>query len=165
MGRAPPRGVKNGFSKPILPATALLAQFADDLGLRMKFLTNCAACAAPLTHHDIPTSCLNKGEFAEVKSLIRANLPLAERALGSTHDVTFRLYMNLGEALYFDPRRSRDDVVEAGAILKGAAKASKRTLGEAHPLFRLIKIHLIRARNERAFLDLEARYGEGCLKH
>ncbi len=100
-----------------------------------------------------------------MKSLIRANLPLAERALGSTHDVTFRLYMNLGEALYFDPRRSRDDVVEAGAILKGAAKASKRTLGEAHPLFRLIKIHLIRARNERAFLDLEARYGEGCLKH
>ena len=78
MGRAPPRGVKNGFSKPILPATAF---------------------------------------------------------------------------------------VEAGAILKGAAKASKRTLGEAHPLFRLIKIHLIRARNERAFLDLEARYGEGCLKH
>ena len=110
-------------------------------------------------------SLLDKGEYAEVKSLIRASLPLAERALGSAHDVTSRLYMNLGEALYFDPRRSRDDVVEAGAILKGAAKASKRTLGEAHPLFRLIKIHLIRARNERAFLDLEARYGEGCLKH
>ena len=162
----------------------------------MKFLTNCAACAAPLTHHDIPTSCvatklrmrlnmanclaalnrkdealatereafamalelktdplvtsgllnalsislLNKGEFAEVKSLIRANLPLAERALGSTHDVTFRLYMNLGEALYFDPRRSRDDVVEAGAILKGAAKASKRTCA-ARPLGSTLALH------------------------
>ena len=148
----------------------------------MKFLTNCAACAAPLTHHDIPTSCVacivtagllnaltislaDKGEYAEGKSLIRANLPLAERTLGSTHAIVFRLYMNLGEALYEDPRRSRDDVVEAGAILKGAAKAAKRTFGEAHPLFSLLKIHLNRARHERAFLDLEARYGEGSLKH
>ena len=110
-------------------------------------------------------SLLDKGEYAEVKSLIRASLPLAERALGSAHDVTSRLYMNLGEALYEDPRRSRDDVVEAVAILKSATKASKRTFGEAHPVFRLLKNRLLKARHERAFLDLEARYGEGCLKH
>ena len=105
------------------------------------------------------------GEYAEAKSLIRAHLPLAERVLGSTHDVTFRLYMNLGEALYEDPSRSRDDVVEAEAILKSAAKASKRTFGVAHPICCLLKKQLTRARHERAFLDLEAKYGEGCLKH
>ena len=67
--------------------------------------------------------------------------------------------------LYEDPCRSRDDVVEAVAILKSATKASKRTFGEAHPVFRLLKNRLLKARHERAFLDLEARYGEGCLKH
>ena len=67
--------------------------------------------------------------------------------------------------LYEDPCRSRDDVVEAVAILKSATKASKRTFGEAHPVFRLLKNRLLKARHERAFLDLEARYGEGSLKH
>ena len=115
--------------------------------------------------YGLTISLLDKGEYAEVKSLIRASLPLAERALGSAHDVTSRLYMNLGEALYEDPRRSRDDVVEAVAILKSATKESKRTFGEAHPVFRLLKNRLLKARHERAFLDLEARYGEGSLKH
>ena len=104
---------RDGFSQPFFCAALTLSGIADDLGLIMKFLTNCAACAAPLTHHDIPTSCV----------------------------------------ACMDPRRSRDDVVEAVAILKSATQASKRTFGEAHPVFRLLKNRLLKARHERAFLD------------
>ena len=87
-------------------------------------------------------------------------LPLVERVLGSAHEVTLRLYLSLGQAIYRNPFSSRDDIVEAVAILKDNAQTAKRILGPAHPAIENFKVHITLARCMRYIIDLHNRYGE-----
>ncbi len=87
-------------------------------------------------------------------------LPLVERVLGSAHEVTLRLYLSLGQAIYRNPVSSRGDIVEAVAILKDNAQAAKRILGPAHPAIESFKVHITLARMIRYTIDLHNRYGE-----
>ena len=82
------------------------------------------------------------------------------RQIGSAHEVTLRLYLSLGQAIYRNPVSSRGDIVEAVAILKDNAQAAKRILGPAHPAMESFKVHITFARMIRYTIDLHNRYGE-----
>ena len=64
-------------------------------------------------------SLLDAKRFTEAKSLLRERLSEARRALGAEADVVLHLHWNYAATLYSDDGASRDDVIEALAILEG----------------------------------------------
>ncbi len=84
--------------------------------------------------------------YAEAKSLFRKTIPLAQRVLGESHDLTLKMRCVYGFALYQDPAATLDDLREAVTTLEDTERTARRVLGGAHPLVVDMERHLQNAR-------------------
>ena len=89
----------------------------------------------------------------ETKALLGKTIPVAQRVLGESHEITLRMRWNYARALYSDPDARLDDLREAMTTLEEIERTARRMLGGAHPLVTAIE------RNLRASQD--AFYARG----
>ena len=80
---------------------------------------------------------------------LRARIPEAARELGTEHMAVLILRCNYAGAL-FTEGRSRDDLVEAVALLEELSSTARQVLGTAHPRTMTINGNLGRARSKLA---------------
>ena len=74
-------------------------------------------------------------------------LPAARRTLGADSNITLKLNQNLAEVLVSTPERTRDDLLEADAILQDVVQRRRRVFGPpAHPDTRFAEDRLSRMR-------------------
>ena len=73
-------------------------------------------------------------------------MPVAQRILGESSDVTLRSRFLYALALYRDPGATLDDLREAVTTLEETARTARRVLGGAHPLAMHIEGTLARAK-------------------
>ena len=93
------------------------------------------------------------GRRAEAATFLRKHLPEARRALGvrdptylcPRRNYAFSLYRDDGVRHYQDDGPSRDNVVEAVAILEDTSSTARQILGPAHPLNDGIQRYLVEA--------------------
>ena len=71
--------------------------------------------------------------FDEAKALLRRMMPVARRAVGSSHITTLRTRFIYAAALYEDPAATLDDLREAVTTLEDTKRTARRVLGAAHP--------------------------------
>ena len=84
--------------------------------------------------------------FEEGKSLYRKTIPVARRALGEGHDVTFRMRKGYARALCEDPAATVDDLHEAVTTLEDTVRIRRRVLGGSHPTTKGLERNLRDAR-------------------
>ena len=101
-----------------------------------------------LEAHNFALSLVNDRvrKFGEAKSLLRKNIPAAQRVLGEGNENTLRMRMLLARALCQDPAATLDDLREAVATLEDTASTARRVLGGAHPFISTIDPNLAIAR-------------------
>ena len=86
-------------------------------------------------HHGNYASSLNHlRRFKEAKALFLKIMPVAQRILGESSDVTLRSRFLYALALYRDPGATLDDLREAVTTLEETERIARRVLGGAHPL-------------------------------
>ena len=71
---------------------------------------------------------------AQAKSLLRKTIPVARRLLGENNDLTLRMRLLYGGALYRDAGATLDDLREAVTTLEETERVLRRVLGGSHPL-------------------------------
>ena len=73
--------------------------------------------------------------FEEAKSLLRKQIPVAQRKLGDGHIITLTLKKTYAVALYCDkdPGAMLDNLREAVTTLEEVERTARRVLGAAHP--------------------------------
>jgi hypothetical protein len=72
--------------------------------------------------------------FEETRSMVRKTMPAMRRVLGESHEVTLKMGLLYGGALYMDTGATLDDVREAVTTLEDTERIARRVLGGAHPL-------------------------------
>ena len=72
--------------------------------------------------------------FEEAKSLLRKTMPVAQRILGESNDLTILMRALYAEALCHDDGATVDDLREAVTTLEETERIARRVLGDAHPL-------------------------------
>ena len=72
--------------------------------------------------------------FEEAKTLMREMLPVAQRVLGDSNQLTLQMRWVYAQSLYKDDTATLDDLREAVAILEETTRIARRVLGGAHPL-------------------------------
>ena len=88
------------------------------------------------------------GRFEEAKSLLRKSIPVARRVLGEEFNTTVLMGRLYAEALCKDGRASRDDKVEAVAMLEELSPIARRVFGPLHPTTTGIQCSLTTARRK-----------------
>ena len=101
--------------------------------------------------NNLATSLLRCERYEEVKPFLRATIPEAARELGTEDATVLTLRINYASALISEGR-SRDDLVEAVALLEELSLTARRVFGTAHPTTICIDGNLGRARSELASL-------------
>ena len=91
---------------------------------------------------------------AEIKSLLRKNIPVARRVLGENENLVLRMRTSYAAALCSDRGASLDDLREALTILEETARTARRVFGGAHPSTRNIEGGLRQARARFALREL-----------
>ena len=89
-------------------------------------------------------------QFDEARAFLRDRIPEAIQALGSDHDVTFRLKRMYAQCLYLSEDACRDDVTAAIATFEDIDRRQSRIYGPVHPQTRATRYHLERAREKLA---------------
>ena len=79
------------------------------------------------------TNLLEPGRFDEAKSLMRKTMPVAQRVLGESHELTLRMRWTYAVALNNDPSATLDDLREAVSTLEDAERIGRRVLGGENP--------------------------------
>ncbi|CAH0377426.1 unnamed protein product [Pelagomonas calceolata] len=87
--------------------------------------------------------------YEEVKPFLRATIPEAARELGTEDATVLTLRINYASALISEGR-SRDDLVEAVALLEELSSTARRVFGTAHPTMMTINGNLESARSKLA---------------
>ena len=96
-------------------------------------------------------SLLHSDLFDECKWLARKLLRGAKHnSLGENHVQTVMTKYHLGRALFYDPTRSHEDIVEAEEVLADACKTQRRLVGAHHPNVRIFEAQLERVRKALA---------------
>ena len=72
--------------------------------------------------------------FEEAKALLRSTLPVAQRVLGESHDLTLTMRRSYARAICDDPGATLDDMREAVTTLEESERIARRVYGGAHPL-------------------------------
>ena len=93
--------------------------------------------------------------FEEASSLLRDNIPVARRTLGTDHELTLDLRTSYARAIYSDTNSARSDVHEAVAILEDVVRTARRVFGLQHPYVAAYRRFLENARMRLA--DDESR--------
>jgi hypothetical protein len=82
---------------------------------------------------------LDQDEYAEVKSLLRTNIPYARRMLGNDHLITTNMAELLSVIIIDEVQQHRDaadpseDLLEAVTTLEDLCKRGRRIFGATHP--------------------------------
>ena len=95
--------------------------------------------------NNLATSLLGCERYEEAKPFLRARIPEAASELGTEHATVLTLRCNYASAL-FTEGRSRDNLVEAVALLEELSSTARRVFGTAHPITMTISGNLGRAR-------------------
>ena len=77
---------------------------------------------------------------------MRKTMPVAQRVLGESHQLTLRMRGVYAVAFYEDPAATLDDLREAVTTLEDADRIARRVLGGAHPIAKGIENTLRDAR-------------------
>ena len=72
--------------------------------------------------------------YEEAKTLLRKTMPVAQRALGTSHENTIKMGLVYASVLYKDDGATLDDLREAVSTLEDTVRIARRVLGGAHPL-------------------------------
>ncbi len=72
--------------------------------------------------------------FEEAKSLLRKTMPVAQRVLGESNELTLRMRWHYARALYEDTGITLDAVREAVTTLEESERIARRVFGGTHPL-------------------------------
>ena len=93
-----------------------------------------------LEAHNFALSLVNDRvrKFGEAKSLLRKNIPAAQRVLGEGNENTLRMRMLHARALCQDPAATLDDLREAVNALEDTERTARRVFGDAHPFISTI---------------------------
>ena len=78
----------------------------------------------------------------EAKSLLRRTVPLAQRVLGDSNEITLRMRWYYAWVLFQDDSVTLDDLREAVELLEDTARTARRVLGGAHPITPSIELAL-----------------------
>ena len=94
-------------------------------------------------------------EFEEAKSLLRKTIPMTLQDLGSNHSTTLDIRGCYARALSEDDSASRDDLVEAVAILEEVSQTARRIYGTgpAGLVVEENEARLVRARSKLVSFD------------
>ncbi len=79
-------------------------------------------------------SLLKATRFEEVKSLMRRQIPVAQRVLGEHNDIILRMRWSYARALCQADRATLDDLREAVTTLEDTTRIAQRVQGKSHPL-------------------------------
>ena len=71
--------------------------------------------------------------YGEARSLMRKEIPVAQRVLGENHDLTLRMRRVHAVALYKDTGATLDDLRDAVKTLNETERTARRVLGGSHP--------------------------------
>ena len=114
-----------------------------------------SGCAGPQTRRVIWLAANNYAaalndlqRFEEAKALLRSTLPVAQRVLGESHDLTLTMRKISAAVLCNDPGATLDDMREAVTTLEESERVARRVYGGAHPLTSGIEHALRNARAE-----------------
>ena len=80
------------------------------------------------------TSLASLRRFEEAKSLLCKTMPVTQRVLGESHELTLNLRKVYALALSRDAGATLDDLREALDTLEDAGRIARRVFGGAHPL-------------------------------
>ena len=86
-----------------------------------------------LAANNYSTSLIDLQHSEEVKSLMRKTIPVAQRVLGESHNLTLRMKWNYARALYKDPAATLDDLRESVTTLEETERTARRVFGGTHP--------------------------------
>ena len=92
---------------------------------------------------------MNLERFEEAKSLLRKTIPVAQRVLSESRDLTLKMRWSFAEVLCRADGATLADLREAVSKLEDTERTARRVLGGAHPLTKGIEHEL---RNARAAL-------------
>jgi len=92
------------------------------------------------------TALLKLERFEEAKSLLEKTMPVAQRVLGASDTLTFRMSGCYGQSLYSDDGATLGDLREAVETLEDTERTARRVLGGAHPLVGQVERALRQAR-------------------
>ncbi len=90
----------------------------------------------PIPYHSLE-------RFEEARSVLRKTIPVTQRVLGKSNQLTLRMRLIYATVLYNDPSATLDDLHEAVTTLEDTARIARRVLGGAHPLTMTIEKHLL----------------------
>ena len=76
---------------------------------------------------------------------MRKMMPVAQRVLGKSNELTLRMRLVYAQTLYLNLTASLDDVREAVTTIEGDHRIARRVLGGAHPLVEGFGFELLRA--------------------
>ena len=99
--------------------------------------------------------------FEEAKSLLRKIMPVAQRLLGESDELTIAIRMTYATALYDDKGATLDDHREAVTTLEDMQRITRRMLGGAHPLSQKTEGALRTSREVLAVREGDAGRDEG----
>ena len=88
--------------------------------------------------------------YEEAKTLLRKTMPVAQRALGTSHENTIKMGLVYASVLYKDDGATLDDLREAVSTLEDTVRIARRVLGGVHPLTTALESDL---RDARAVLQ------------
>ena len=117
------------------------SKYLELLGESDKFTLIAASNCASALH--------NLNRFEEAKALLRKTMPVAQRVLGESHDLTITIKWHYSWALCEDTAATLDDLHEAVNTLEDTERTARRVLGGGHPT--VVQIERV-LRNARAAL-------------
>ena len=82
----------------------------------------------------------------------RKTVPVTQRVLGESDELTLRMRWNYASSLFATPGATLQDTREAVAILEDIEQIARRVLGGAHPVTVGIETNLGRSREAREIL-------------
>ena len=106
--------------------------------------------------HNYTSSLICLRYFKEAKELMRKTIPVAQRVLGASHDLTLTLRTNYAHTLIRDDSSTLDDLREAVTTLEEAEQTARRVLGGAYPTTGVIERSLRKARAALSARDVSS---------
>ena len=125
-----------------------IGRYEEALELHREVYAKSKSLGAPDSFkyaNNLATSLLGCERYEEAKPFLRARIPEAASELGTEHATVLTLRCNYASAL-FTEGRSRDNLVEAVALLEELSSTARRVFGTAHPTTMTISGNLGRAR-------------------
>ena len=98
--------------------------------------------------------------IVEAKSLLRKTIPVSQRALGESNEITLSLRWNYAGVLCKDAGATLDDLREAMNTLEETERIARRVFGGAHPHTTAIEAELRDARAALRASELSSKATE-----